>query len=471
MDAHSFFLNPRNKSHKTTIYSAENLQIETSIRGITSQQFFNIIIDKHNSQNAFQIRLTNTTDKSKMFVCSIDAAQFEIFKVEQSLHVSFEGFVKHLIQMLDNCRKASLNMLLFAAENATVAQLQFYEKGTFKNLVHISLPIEPAPMELILFALNQSFSMLQEQNQMAVQKCASLEMEVMQRNERIDRLNDTIKMLKMDISEQEQAAIGKSKEQICRLEQEFKQINDSKEFQRQELEKQIAAFRARVDSLINESHTLGQKLGKESAQATQLRNENQRLKESLISAKEQYELLKAEQSGQRTSVQRNEHIQNELRKQVQSLQDKVNLLEKQKSEVLAEIDAEKNICQIKRNGLKMATEDICNANSIIRKQAAEIVALKKKIDWRTEVALKQEQVISERERECEKFNDIVEFVGGSVQHNGEQIQDIDKKIETLKLRSDFLERKYKTKIADILTDIPGHLIEENRANKYKMMDF
>lgn len=452
MDDHLFFLDPNNKLQKSTIYSAEQLNIESDTGCGVKHQTFSVVIDKHNLQNLIQIRLSNVYDKTSMFVCSIDDVRFENFKIEQSLHVSFDGFVKHLIQILESCRKARLNVS-FCMQQSKTGQLQFYEKGTFKNLVHINLPIEPAPVEVILFALTQSFASLEEGKQQVVQKCNTLELELMQRTNRIEKLDETIKRLKHELNEQETVSMNKAKQQIHQLEQEFKHINDSKDFQKQELEKQIAVFRTRVDTLVQENYTLNEQIKKETSLTTKLRNENQKLKENLTGAKEEVESLKNGQMGHRISAQKHDHILNELRKQVHTLEDKVNVYEKQKSEILAELDASKNLVQIKRNALKLSSEDICNANSIIRKQATEIAALNEKIAWRTEVALKQEKVIRERGKENEKAKELLEFVGGAIQNNVEQSEEINNKLENLKFKADSIERKYKNRLSDVLSEI------------------
>lgn len=455
MNDYTFFLDPSNKSRKSTIYTADKLQIETSGVGCVSSAHdtFSITIDKHNVQNFIQIRFTNMKDKSKMYVCNIDDGRFENLKAEQAMHVSFDGFLKHLIQLLDNCRKTKLNVSLTMESNNN-GQLQFYEKGTLKNLVHISLPIEPAPIELIMFALHQSYSTLQEANLLSVQKYSNLEMELSQKNERIERLNETIQRLKSDLNEQGLVAANRMKEQMARIEQEFKHISDSKDFQRQELEKQVTAYRARIDTLVAENHGHSEQLKSEMTTVTHLRNENKKLKDNLSNAKEQIEAMKNGQSAQRATAQKNDHLLNELRKQVQSLQSKLNMCEKQRSELMAELDAEKDICQIKRNGLKMATEDICNANSIIRKQAAEIAVLNEKIAWRTEVALKQEQVIRERSQENEKAKGLLEFVGGAVQNNVEQSEEIQNKLESLATKANMIEMKYHNRITEVLKEMP-----------------
>lgn len=452
MADHLFFLDPSNKLQKSTIYTADQLNIETNSGGGVTHQKFSVIVEKHNLQNLIQIRLSSVNDKTSMFVCSIDDIRFESFKMEQSLHVSFDGFVKHLIQILESCRKARLNVC-FSMQQGMTGQLQFYEKGTFKNLVHINLPIEPAPVELILLTLTQSYASLQEVNQQSAQKCSVLEVELMQRNDRIERLNETIQQLKNDLSEQEKASASKIKQQMNQLEKEFKHINDTKDFQKQELEKQTAAFRTRVDTLVKENYNLQEQLKKETSLTTQLRNENKKLKENLIGAKEEIETLKNGQSGQRISAQKHDHILKELRKQVTAMEEKLNLCEKQKSETLAELDAVKNLCQIKRNALKMSSEDICNANSIIRKQAAEIATLKEKIAWRTEVSLKQEKVIHERGKENEKARNLLEFVGDAVQSNAEQSEEIKNKLEGLKLKADSIELKYKNRLSEVLQEI------------------
>lgn len=464
----SFFIDPSMKLAKYNIYSSENILIEVKSNGAdkTVEQRFNLTIEKHKTINLIQIRLSSVNDKTMIFLCSVDDARFEQFKMEQSLHVTFEYFVKHITQMFDNCRANKLNVLILLGVDGLNdrGQLQFYEKGTFKNLVHISLPIERAPIEMILFYVNESYAKLQEQNRLLVQNNNGMSMELQQKADHLNATMDMVNQLKNELCDQEKMHASKLKEQAARLEQEFKRVSDSKDFQKQELEKQISAFRARIDALVKENHASKEQHRVETKTSAQLRSENKKLSECVIELQAQLEQLKADQLNRKNATQKSDHIHQELRKQMQSLQEKIAYYEKQNSELMAELDAEKNICQIKRNGLKMATEDICNANTIIRKQAAEIVALREKIDWRTEVALKQEQVIREKGKVSESLTNLMQSLESSMKENAEQSKQTEDKLKWIRNQTDLLEQKYEAKIEKIYNKIYALPKQDSRSS-------
>lgn len=454
---YSPFIDPSMKLAKYNIYSNENILIEVRSCGNARaiEQHFNLTIEKHRTVNLIQIRLSSVNDKTMIFLCSVDDGRFEQFKIEQSLHVTFEYFVNHITQMFDDCRANKLNMVIVLGADGPNdrGQLQFYEKGTFKNLIHISLPIERAPIEVILFYVNESYAKLQEQNRMLAQSNNGLSLELQQKSDQAKATADMVNQLKAELSEQQKVHAMKQKEQMARLEQEFKQVSESKDFQKQELEKQISAFRSRIDTLVKENYASKEQYRAETKVSAQLRGENKKLSDCVADLQLKLEQLKADQMSRKNATQKSDHIHQELRKQMQTLQEKISGYEKQNSELMAELDAEKNICQIKRNGLKMATEDICNANTIIRKQAAEIAALREKIDWRTEVALKQEQVIREKGKVTDHLTNLMQSLESSLSENAEQSKETEDRIKSIEKQTEQLQQKYERKMEEIYNKI------------------
>ena len=108
------------------------------------------------------------------------------------------------------------------------------------------------------------------------------------------------------------------------------------------------------------------------------------------------------------------------------------------SELEAELEAEKNICHIKRNALQIATEEISKANSIIKKQSLEVAQLNKKVDWRTEVALQQEKTVTELEIDNLALKTRINEMSKTVGKN----ENIFEELERLRQTSDHLEEKY-----------------------------
>ena len=55
-----------------------------------------------------QIRINDNNDQTKIFLCTIDNYLYERIKLEQSLHVTFPGFIDHLVKIFESCRKGEL---------------------------------------------------------------------------------------------------------------------------------------------------------------------------------------------------------------------------------------------------------------------------------------------------------------------------------------------------------------------------
>lgn len=461
MNVDTFFINCETKSLRYVIYCNENLPIELKCNEnghyLASAQRFQLLIERHKAMNLIQIRVINVNDKTTIFICTVDDIRFSQFKDEQSLHVSFEYFVKHLTQMLDECRDGRLHVSMTIG-NDGIGQIQLYEKGTFKNLVHITLPIERASMDVILFYVNESYVKMIEQNTRYAQEINNMKFELNQTNEELKMTHENTKKLQHELSEQEKRHIQRLKENTYRLEQEFKSNEKTRELQRQELDKQIVAFKAHIDRLVKENTSLAEQLKAETKTTNLFKIENQKLNDLLKELQGKVKQIQSERSEKNIASQKIDHILSEQRKQLQSLQEKNENCEKQITELTAELEAERNICQIKRDGLKLATEDICNANAIIRKQAKEIAMLREKIDWRTEVALKQEEVIRKKGNATDKIQRQMESIEDSLKENCALKIETESKMKWLQEQTNLLEDKYQSRI-DALYD---KIMEINR---------
>lgn len=455
-----FFIDPKMKASKYLVYKCDSLPIEmilaTDKMHANSIEDYNFCIEKHKTMNLIQIRLSSVRDNTSVFISTIDNTKFEHFKQEQSLYVTFESFVNHITEMVEKCRQKQLNVLLtmsnqqqFEPTKTEMYRLQFYEKGTFKNLEHISLPVESAPYEVILFHINQTYAYSQEENRILLQKNGNLQLELAQHVDQIKLLNGVINGLKVNLSEQEAMMKDRCREQLTRLEIEIKDLNDAKNYQTQEFEKQIAAFKARVETLMKENYTLNEKFQNETKQTAKLRAENKKATTTIASLNQQIEQHNAERVSHQTAAQKADKMCADLRKQITELEQRILMYKKQKQDLLAELAAERNICQIKKDGLKMATEDICNANSIIRKQAAEIETLRRKVEVRTEVALKQEQLLRDASKGKENLGCLMEKINTALKQTNEINKDTENHIKSIRDRTNSIESKYRDRIDDL----------------------
>lgn len=457
---YKFFIDPKMKASKYLVYKCDSLPVEMMASSVekmhaNSIEDYNFCIEKHKTMNLIQIRLSNVRDNTSVFISTIDHTKFEHFKQEQSLYVTFESFVNHITEMVEKCRQKQLHVLLkmacnpFEPTKEQMFRLQFYEKGTFKNLEHISLPIESAPYEVILFHINQTYAYSQEENRILLQKNNNLQLDLAQRIDQIEMLNGVVNGLKLKLNEQEMVLSERCKEQLTRLECEIKDLNDAKNYQTQEFEKQITAFKARVEAMMKENYTLTEQLQNERKQTAKLRSESKKTTATLTDLNKTIEQFTAERMTHQNIVQKMNQTIDDFRNQVGHLEQKILTQKKQRQELLAELEAEKKICQIKKDGLKMATEDICNANTIIRKQAAEIEMLRKKVEVRTEVALKQEQLLREAGNGKENVGNLMEKIDEALKHTSELSKDTEHNIKSIRDRTNFIESKYRDRIDDL----------------------
>lgn len=132
------------------------------------------------------------------------------------------------------------------------------------------------------------------------------------------------------------------------------------------------------------------------------------------------------------------HLQ-ESRKDQNDLKEQLRKMDKSKAGIVAELEAEKNISQTKRQALAMATEEITKANEIIIKQSQELQKLKKTIAWRTEVALQQERAIKHNELILQEKLEQITFLTATVNTlRGE----IPRQLEEMRIFAQTLETKY-----------------------------
>lgn len=185
-----------------------------------------------------------------MFIATIDNNMYEKIRLEQSLHVTFQGFIDHLTKILDSCKKEELHMSLMKDDSAQL--LQFYEKSSFKNLTHLFLQIEPASTETILFHINLSLLSFQDQVANYATQMQKYHQELDGRDESIHRLQGEIRVLNNKLIEQENMIFSRNTEEINRLQQTIKHINESKDLEEKRLKTVISSMQEKIDQQSKE---------------------------------------------------------------------------------------------------------------------------------------------------------------------------------------------------------------------------
>lgn len=259
----------------------------------------------------------------------------------------------------------------------------------------------------ILFHINQALEFVQSQllNSRAQGERQSLELAT--KDEVVQQMKDEIRNLNQKLYEQENLIFNRNTEEVNRLQQTIKHMQDSKDTNEKKMKLEIRTLQDKIDSLTREVNTGNDKLVQETKRREHLQEEINRLNSYISQIKDSNQKLQNDMDQCKSKEQRMEHKIAELQKLYNESQESLRQHQKHVQELSAEVEAERNIAQTKRNALQMATEEISSANRIIIKQTKEIEKLKNKIDVRTEVALHQEKVMQQKEKENQDLQHIL----------------------------------------------------------------
>lgn len=388
-----------------------------------------------------QLRISANSDPIKVYISPIDDASYNKIRQEQSLHVSFPGFLEQLVAILDSCRKGDLHAALLLENNKNI--LQFHEKRLFRNLIHLYLPISEAPVEAILHHVNQTMNKLQEQHAYQVNQIDALRSELCIKEESSSGLKDEIRRLKAALAEQENMIFARNMDEVKNLQHSLKNLNELKDNDERQLKGIIFGLQEKAERLTKEHAQLNDKLSTTEKCSDSYKAECARLNQQLALLNEQLSHLQCEVDGQKTRDRKQELNLLDLKRHLKDSRDKGNALEKQRSDLIAELEAEKIVCQTKRKALQIATEEITKANDIILKQSKEIVQLKRKGEDRAAVALRQEEIIQANEEALQKLRKDHEAATKELQTKVQTTKQLTSHIEEMKEFTGKMEDQYK----------------------------
>ncbi|XP_055587306.1 spindle assembly abnormal protein 6 homolog [Uranotaenia lowii] len=447
----SYFIDPQRRRGVKVLFPNHQLSVNLQNYGLHNQIKYNVVVEKMDLQNLIQIRLTESNDHSKMFISTIDNNSYEQIRAEQSLHVTFQGFIDHLTKILDSCVKEDLHMSLVKDENLHL--LQFYEKSSFKNLTHLFLQIQQSSTETVLFHINLELQSLQDQSSSYAGQIQKYQLEVNARDESLHRMQAEIRTLNGKLLEQENMIFSRNTEEINRLQQTIKHINESKELEEKRLKTMISGMQEKIDQQNKELLGCAEKMKQDSKRFEALREDHIKLKTQHENLWEDSERMKADINSYTNREARHETTIVDLRRQMIELQSKLKIADKQKSELEAELEAERNICQTKKNALQLTTGEIANSNVVIANLNKEVAKLKSKVELRTEIAMRQEKLIQEREKEFAELQDIVRKIQEEHIKNRAAGEEYALTVRRIKETSDVIEEKYRKKINDLIVKV------------------
>ncbi|XP_050069762.1 spindle assembly abnormal protein 6 homolog [Anopheles maculipalpis] len=430
------------------------LRVNFESVGVRKPEMFYTIVEQIDLQNLIQIRMTQVNDHSKMFISTIDNAAYEQIRTEQSLHVTFQGFVDHLIKILDNCKREELHLALVAESNCHM--LQIFEKSSFKNLTHLFLTMENASSETVLFHINQSLQILQEQASAYASQAQKYQLEMNSKNDIIGRLKDEIVSLNGKIMEQENLIFNRNTEEVSRLHQTIKNLNESKDAEEKRLKSIMHSMQEKIDNLTKETYDRTERMVQETKRFETIREENIKLRAQNAQIKVELDRLQASIASQQSRESRSESTVAELKHQLGEIQSKLKIAQKQRSELEAELEAEKNICHTKKHALQLTTDELANASAVINNLNKENVKLQSKIDLRTEIAMRQEKLLLDKEKQLVELSNTVAAIQQEHMKNRSSNEEYAETIKRIKETTDLIEEKYRKKINDMILKLTNN---------------
>jgi len=98
------------RAKKACVLYAERIDFKELIVSYTQQAV--IINNKTYTYSIQQLRLTEKSDQRRMYITTVDSASFHQLKQDQSLNVTFVGFMENVVRMLKDCQAGKLELHL-----------------------------------------------------------------------------------------------------------------------------------------------------------------------------------------------------------------------------------------------------------------------------------------------------------------------------------------------------------------------
>nr|XP_014092614.1 spindle assembly abnormal protein 6 homolog isoform X1 [Bactrocera oleae] len=444
-----YFCNYNSSNNTESILPTVELMVNFRLGGERMKKLCIMCAEKISFKGLLQLRLTEKSDHRRMYITTVDGCSFNELKQDQSLHVTFAGFIENLARMLQDCRSGKLELALVqkqsnSADESIGYQLQFIEMRTFKNLVHLCLPSRIAPLNVVLFYMSSRFDVIQKRNQSQENQIQALQQEVDMHLRTIDQLNAENGKLRENLVDNSRNLNQRHSEELKHLQESLRKAAEQKHIENERSQNTITVLQLQIDKLNADKNSMQAEKVKEQKHIEMLKEELSSSKSQSSSLKEQVERLHVEVSSLKNTERKNEMHLADARNHISELQEKIKKYDKAKADVVAELEAEKKISQTKRKALEMAAEEISKANEIILKQSQELIKLKKTVSWRTEVALQQEKAIGDkdkllqlRERELSQARVTIDTLR----------EEIPQQLDSMRKFANTLERKYSEQIS------------------------
>lgn len=145
-------------------------------------------------------------------------------------------------------------------QNTSQFVLQFYEKRSLKNLIHLFLRVQEAPPAVIMYHMNVTLTNIKDEVASLTSQNSFLQNEVNKRDFHIQEFQSEVAGLKTKLAENENMILHRNTEEIKRLNNEIKTIETNREYEESRLKTLVKTYEAKVDQLTRENFATNEKL-------------------------------------------------------------------------------------------------------------------------------------------------------------------------------------------------------------------
>ncbi|XP_034487731.1 spindle assembly abnormal protein 6 homolog [Drosophila innubila] len=420
-----------------------------------------------------QLRLTEKCDQRRMYITTVDSASFHELKQDQSLNVTFVGFMENVVRMLKDCQAGKLELCLSIKDSTAGSEnqnpnpnhdylLQFVEIRAFKNLVHLCLPCRSAPLHTVLFYINTMLDAAHKKTYLLEQNTQQLQMELNSQRSHIEQLGSDNSKLREALVENTRHLGEKHSMELQQMQEKLEKLNEQRSNELERSRRTISGLQTQLDRAMLDKTDLKTVQEQTEKRNQALSEELSCYKSRLSTLKEQNDKLHTELTTAKKQERKLEYKIEDLKQHTTELQEHIQKGNKDKANIAAELEAEKKILHTKRQALEMASNEISKANQIILKQSQELLSQKKTIAWRTEVALQQEKAIQEKDKLLCLREEELEHVRQTVQQLREEIP---QQLQSMRHFAHGLEQKYTNQIVTLKEHLTTSSGKENQSRK------
>lgn len=282
-----------------------------------------------------QLRLAEKCDQRRMYITTVDSASFQELKQDQSLNVTFAGFMENVVRMLQDCQAGKLELCLSARETIADQQthdylLQFVEIRAFKNLIHLCLPCRSAPLNTVLFYINATLDATHKKLFLVEQNTQQLQMELNAQNAHIDQLNSDNIKLREALAENTRQLSEKHSAELKEMQLKLEKLNEQRNNDLERSRRSIAGLQTQLERGTLEKGELKTMLEQVEKRNQSLNEELTCCKSRICTLKEQHEKLHTELAGAKKQERKLEYKIEDIKQHTLELQEHIQKGNKEK---------------------------------------------------------------------------------------------------------------------------------------------